>query len=150
MKFDLKYLLLISLIVSGFATAAVVSNSSTLAGIDVDQDGVRDDVYESYIENYENSKAKQVATDYAKSFQEIMKLDVKNLEAVKYAKEKINRSSGCVYVVFADPKLGKHPARVLTEIKNATLDNGNRLQAFYRFNKALESVKIDSSSKLNC
>lgn len=150
MKHKIRALCIFAFFISSTASAAIVSNAATLAGIDANQDGVRDDVYENYIDTYSQTEAKKAAYQYAKSFQEIMKINVSNLEDVKSVKERINRATGCVYVTFANPKFGKHPARLVTEIKNATLDTGERLQAFYRFNKALESVKVDQSNNSNC
>lgn len=114
-----------------------LDRDQNMSGIDVDNDGVRDDIEQYIIETFPSEPERNAARQSAKALQKALLVDKSNIELVLEANKEIARADHCIYLTF-DGNLTKHPARVSEEMESITTNTKERLLAYLEFSKALD------------
>ena len=117
-----------------------LERSNSIAGEDMDSDGIRDDI-EAFIDaNYSAAPQRAAVIQSAKALQEAILADVSDVIAVKEINRKISRSDHCIYSKFDGANDSKQPAQVSQEIESLTKNTKERLLAYLAFSKALDGT----------
>lgn len=122
-----------------------LERTNTIAGIDEDQNGIRDDI-DAYIEKTYSSEAqKKAVSQYAKSLQASLLVDTEDKIALKATTNVKARAISCI---FEKIPYGKSPDgdRVVGEILSITTNTKQRLLAYVALDKALDGTVISSPS----
>lgn len=115
-----------------------LERDASIAGVDADANGVRDDV-EAYIAgNYASEAERAAAMQYAKGMQAALLVDTSNIAAVKEVKRQMSRALHCVYDKFGGGT--KQPATVNEELRAISTNTKQRLLAYLAYNKALDGT----------
>lgn len=117
-----------------------LERSNSIAGEDMDSDGVRDDIEEFIDANYLAAPQRAAVIQSAKALQEAVLVDVSDVIAVKEINRKISRSDHCIYSQFDGTNDSKQPAQVSQEIESLTTNTKERLLAYLAFSKALDGT----------
>lgn len=108
----------------------------TIEGIDINGDGVRDDI-EQYIEQkYTNLAQRKAAMQRARAFQAMLLVDKNDAMALERVSEMGSRSIVCAGTAFTGPDGLKEEYQLAKEIKAMTTNTKERLQAYLAYNKA--------------
>ena len=127
-----------------------LERSNSIAGIDMDSDGVRDDI-EIFIDaNYSAIPQHAAAMQSAKVLQEAILVDVSDIIAVKEINKNISRSDHCIYSQFDGANDSKQPAQVSQEIESLTTNTKERLLAYLAFSKALDGTSWTTPEGNTC
>ncbi len=117
-----------------------LDRNATISGADTNANGIRDDI-DAYIANhYSVAQQKAAATQTAKAVQAALTVDTANITAVKEANIKLSRAVHCIYLKFDRSNSSKAPAQVAQEIESITTNTKERLNAYLKFNKALDGT----------
>lgn len=117
-----------------------------LAGIDADNNGIRDDV-----DDYINAKdlpagQKEALAQHARALQASLLVDLANESAVHVSLTAIARGVSCIW-----RRLGRDSAAgVVTEIKKVTMNTRDRVVAYGRLAGALNGTVISRPSGDTC
>ncbi len=116
-----------------------LERTDTVAGIDADTNGIRDDV-EAYISaQYGTADQKAAARQFAAVMQAALLVDTTDLAAVKAISVRGSRAVNCIYRQF-DAGGDKQPAAVVAEIRSASTNTKPRLMAYLAYSKALDGT----------
>jgi len=162
-KFILIFTLLITSIVSGcidkdLGKLPILDRMDTLAGIDDNNNGVRDDI-ETYIEmRYPTPELHKPVMQLAAGFQESLTSDHSDRELQRRIVHKMSRAEQCFnYLVKNNPQLGEpyklhsfirksdgelvtHYSSPSLELEEMTSNTKPRLKAYLMHNKALSGM----------
>jgi hypothetical protein len=117
-----------------------LDRSDSIAGIDANSDGIRDDV-EAYIaSNYAGDAQRAAARQFAKVMQDAMLVDKTNLSAVKAIAVRSSRAVNCIYAHFDGTAGSKQPSQVVGEIRAVSTNTKPRLLAYLAYSKALDGT----------
>ena len=125
-----------------------LDRTDTVAGIDADQNGIRDDI-DAYIQKtYPTEEQRKAVSQYAKQLQKKLLADTQNKILVKQITNEGSRAIGCIYERFSngDSKNGS----VVQEILGVTTNTKPRLSAYMQFDKALDGTVISLPSEDVC
>jgi len=107
----------------------VLGRSADLAGPDLDNNGIRDDI-DAYInKTYTNEKERKAAQQFARAMQHIILVDVNDEDAVNEASLLSNYAINCIGDTF-------NTWKTLDEIKAMTTSTEKRLNAYLNYNSA--------------
>jgi hypothetical protein len=111
--------------------------SDTLAGFDLNQDGMRDDIERLIDMQPVTDKQKQLLTENAKWLQEVMLLDLTDEQAISLQSEKSALNSLCLALSFD---------RTADALKYSNLITSQTMSTFQRLSKYEEyNAKLDGS-----
>ena len=120
-----------------------------LAGVDEDNNGIRDDI-DAYIqENYSDPKQSAAAAQFARSMQSIILADPEDMDQVRAARRASTRATYCLYRTF-DLKIGVQPGNVSSTIEAMTTNTKQRIKAYFRFHKSLDGTSWGSPEGDTC
>ncbi len=100
--------------------AEIPESDRTLAGIDADHNGMRDDVEAKLKKDYASKVTREemlVIEQNSKAFQEILSTDLKDRTAVLLAREHLDWAMNCGVLVFGDDLRYHDFTILLTELK---------------------------------
>ena len=117
-----------------------LDRSNYLAGIDMDSNGVRDDIQIFIDASYSDASQHAAATQSAKALQKAILVDTTNIIAVKEANKMISEADHCIYSQFDGTNNSKPPAQVSQEIESLMTNTKARLLAYLAFSKALNGT----------
>ncbi|MDR2904925.1 MAG: hypothetical protein LBU73_03120, partial [Helicobacteraceae bacterium] len=112
-----------------------------LAGPDVNNNGVRDDVENYIIKKYPDERQKRALLQFAKSLQKEILTDKNDEAAIRAAFESGLKAVSCMREVFP-PDIGENKSATHKEIDSITVNTRVRLKAYYDFAKALFNRKL--------
>jgi hypothetical protein len=114
----------------------VLDRTDSLAGIDANANGVRDDIERHIEKKYIDPAQRRAAMQTAKAFQRMQLVDANNSAAVDAASELGLRALNCRSTVF--PGLEGIPAKsqMSSELEAITANTKKRLLAYLAYNKA--------------
>lgn len=124
-------------------TSGVIPNlerENTIAGTDVNSNGIRDDIDTFITSNYTIEEQRAAAMQYAKAMQNSLLVDTSNMTAVKEVNRQGSRANHCLYSKFDGSAGTKQPAQVGAELESITTNTKQRLLAYLAFNKALDGT----------
>lgn len=117
-----------------------LERGNTLAGVDANGNGVRDDVEAYIVAQYVRASQRAAAMQAAKALQAALLVTVQDLVAAKDVSRRITYAANCIFSRFSDPLSSKDPARVMTELEGITANTKPRLLAYLAYNKALDGT----------
>lgn len=127
-----------------------LERTDSVAGIDANANGVRDDV-EAYIATHYSNPAQRAAVlQFAAVTQAAMVVDKADLAAAKAISVRVDRAINCLYSKFEVSSGAKHPAAVGQEIESISTNTKKRLLAYLAFSKALDGTVGTSSEGDTC
>ena len=117
-----------------------LDRSNYLAGIDMDSNGVRDDIQIFIDATYSDASQHAATIQSAKALQKAILVDTSNTIAVKEANKMISEADHCIYSQFDGTNNSKLPAQVSQEIESLMTNTKERLLAYLGFSKALNGT----------
>lgn len=110
-------------------------HTKTIAGIDKNNNGIRDDIDVYIEETYPGEQQRKAVNQYAKIFQQSLFLDITNKDALHGASIDSMKSVACIYDKIED---GRTPdgADVVQVIVSLTTNTRPRLEAYWRLEEA--------------
>jgi hypothetical protein len=115
--------------------------SATIAGVDADGDGVRDDVQRFVMLSYPDSQRTQAALlQLARALQAWLAVPARDADAAHAAAEQSGRASECLFAVTTAEKA----YAASTELKLRVLDTAARQDAFYAADALLGGSVFES------
>lgn len=121
-------------------TIPKLERGSTLAGIDTNGDGVRDDVESYIIAKYIGAPQRAAAMQAARSVQATLLVNTQDISAAKTASRQVMYATNCIFSRFPGPPDSPDPARVMKELEGVTTNTKARLIAYLAYNKALNGT----------
>lgn len=118
-----------------------LDRSDSVAGVDKDHNGIRDDIDTYISKNYVNEEQRKAVNQYAKSLQAYLTTDITDEVAVQEASNQNTRAMSCVFEKFNKSDNGPNGS-IVEEIGSITTNTKKRLVAFYKFNSALDGLVI--------
>ena len=114
----------------------VSNNDVNLAGIDANQNGIRDEV-DSYIrEAFVEGLQLNAAEQYGRALQKVVMMT--NADEAETLMIEVSRSMACLYSVFDGGNGANHPAAVSQRLDEETFDTNARKKANDQFSEALD------------
>jgi hypothetical protein len=119
------------------ALSACGGSNSSLAGIDNDHNGIRDDI-DAYIkEKYKDELQKKAVQQFARNSQLKLVVNLEDEVALQESSNEADRATTCVYKTFeSEPNIDA--SDVIDEIGNMTTNTKKRLQAYHKYSDALD------------
>lgn len=106
---------------------------ATLLGVDINNNGVRDDVERYIALTYPNSaKTRLILTYLTKDFQEVLKLPVNSRADSLALRDQLHTTLDCMYYLFKDEARNK-----LSDIKNRVFNTFDRIKAYAQYDRQL-------------
>ena len=117
-----------------------LERGNTLQGIDVNANGVRDDV-DAFINNqYPVPSQRAAALQTAQALQAALLVNQQDIGAAKEASRRVSNAVNCVFSQFSGGLNSKEPARVVKELEGVTANTKPRLLAYLAYNKTLNGT----------
>jgi hypothetical protein len=107
-----------------------------VAGIDIDNDGVRDDIGEHIRRTYTEPAQYRAAMQMARAYQNQLLVDTHDHLALQAASEQMMRAIGCLEFAFPGSEQGSQRFKLLTTMRDLTTNTKERLLAYLAYNKA--------------
>lgn len=117
-----------------------LDRSAGIAGVDANNNGVRDDIDALVASRYPTAPQRAAATQMAGVFQAAMLVDKANAIAVRAVSVRSSRAVHCVYTRFTDDKGDLNPSAVMAELRGSSANTKERLKAYLAFSKALDGT----------
>jgi hypothetical protein len=118
-----------------------LDRTDTLAGIDENQNGIRDDIEKYIVENYPDEGQRKALFQDAKVMQTSLLVNVSDMTAVKKVGVEMSRSVTCMFSKFKSRDVSdQNPHIVSKKIESMTTNTKERLKAYLRFNKAMDGA----------
>ena len=129
-----------------------LDRTDTIAGIDANANGVRDDIEAIITQKYMQADQRAAAMQYAFAIQAAMLADTNDKAAVKSISLKTSRASRCLFLKFDptnDPS-NSAPFVAANELRSITTNTKKRLLAFLAFDKALDGSVLSGQKGNTC
>lgn len=117
-----------------------LERGTTVAGVDVDNNGIRDDIDQFIARTYATDAQRKAASQLAKYLQQAILADAKDRPALKQISVQISRAVNCLDMRFDGLNGAKRPARVVQELESVTANTKARLTAYLAYNKGLDGT----------
>jgi len=118
----------------------VLDRTDTLAGVDADKNGIRDDI-DLYISKQEYSeKQKKAAQQKARVSHKVMTIDLKDKKAVAKLQDEFNRASACLFQMSYGQDGEISGPSVAVEIANLYANTKKRVKARMAFNHTFDGT----------
>jgi hypothetical protein len=117
-----------------------LERGNTLAGIDENSDGVRDDVAAYIDSHYTLSAQRDAAMQTARALQQTLSVDTADAQAVKNANLVLSRAVRCIYLSSTGAAGEIHPGRIVKEMEGVATNTKPRLMAYLQFTQALNGT----------
>lgn len=108
----------------------------TLGGIDVNGDGVRDDIEQYIVKKYSEPAQRKAAMQTAEVFQKMLLVDKSDVAALDAVSEAGSRAIVCAKAAFATSDGAIEQYRMNTDLESMTANTKARLIAYLAYNKA--------------
>lgn len=126
-----------------------LERTDSIAGIDKDRNGIRDDIDTYILKNYKNEVQRKAVLQYAKSVQGYLTTDPTDRTAVMKAVDKNTRAMSCVFEKFDGTDDGPN-GNIVDEIGRITMNTKTRLVAYHKFDSALDGSVISLPQRNYC
>lgn len=127
-----------------------LDRSTDLAGPDIDQDGVRDDIAAWIMLAYSEPAQRRAAMQSARAMQRVFTVDLANRDAVKEVNRGIVEADSCIFAVF-DPEDQTTPAgKASQDLESIATNTRSRLKHYLAFNKVLDGSTWTTPNKNTC
>ncbi len=112
-----------------------LERTDTIAGIDANANGVRDDIEQHIEKKYTVVAERAAAMQTARVYQATLLVDKNDAAAVEEVSKASWRAVGCEQVAFLGPERLKQAWEMAQEIKAMTTNTKERLKAYLAYNK---------------
>ncbi len=119
---------------------ANLDRGPSVAGIDANTNGVRDDLDAYLAEQYTSVPQRNAALQFARALQAAMLVDPADLNAPRKVGQQVSRAVTCVYAKFTGADDTKQAAAVIEELRSLSTNTKPRLRAYLAYNKALDGT----------
>jgi hypothetical protein len=127
-----------------------LERTNTLAGIDNDKNGIRDDI-DTYIQkNYSQLEQRKAVEQLAKAMQLIILTDPNDIFNLKKAGIQSGKAIDCIFIKFKMNSIDKNPSIVSSEIESITTNTKSRLLAYLAYAKGLDGTVFTLSNGDTC
>lgn len=117
-------------------TLPFLDRTDSIAGIDANANGVRDDI-EKYIEKkYAVPTQRKAAMQTARAYQQMLQVDTSDPMELERVSKTSWRAVGCERLAFPGPEGAKQSWEMAQEVKSLTTNTRKRLKALLAYNKA--------------
>jgi len=124
----------------------ILDRSTSLAGPDVNANGVRDDI-DRYIDSKPDTQAqKNSLKALSRSLSRAMTVDTKDPNALRSVVNSLNTSVGCIWKTYASDTASPRGH----EIEKLTVNTQARYDAYMKFNSAMNGSVISDVKGLKC
>jgi len=120
-----------------------------VAGTDGNKNGVRDDIDDYITQHYSNEQQKNALLQFAKVMQDSLAVDTSDTAAVQAIDGRDSRALHCVFVAFGDSS-SENPSTAWHKIRSLTTNTKDRLEAYLKFNHALDGTTSTLSEGDTC
>jgi hypothetical protein len=127
-----------------------LDRTDTIAGIDENGNGIRDDIEKYIVENYRDEGQKKALFQFAKTVQESLLVDISDMIAVKTVDIQDTRALHCILLRFDVKKGDENPSIAWEKIRSMTTNTKERLKAYLRYNKALDGTASSLPTRDTC
>lgn len=144
-------LILIVAAITGCAESSTLTKASqyptldrtnTLAGIDVDKNGVRDDI-DNFIKSQNlPEKEESILISIAKAKQKAITIDIKNESEVNHVKHLFKKSSACFLNSSLSSNSKLYRSQISVEIERYSMNTKMRLKAYMLFMKKMDGEAL--------
>ena len=125
----------------------VLDRSDSIAGLDANANGVRDDI-EQYIDSKPNTQPqKNSLKALHRALSKAMTIDTKDKNALRDVTNSINISTGCIWKTY---RTGTVASPLGNEIEKLTVNTRRRYEAYMKYNSAMNGAVISEPKDLNC
>ena len=122
-----------------------LDRTDTVAGIDADQNGIRDDI-DAYIQKtYPTEEQRKAVSQYARSLQSSILVNKEDKIAVKAITNEKARAISCIFEKIPNEQ-SPNNGSVVEEILGATTNTKKRLLEYIALNKSLDGTVISLPS----
>lgn len=111
-----------------------------LEGVDVNANGVRDDIESHILRKYSDSSQQRAAMQTARAFQAMLLVDKNDAIALEAVSEAMSRTVVCSISAF--PVAGREGDAMFDELRSLTTNTKPRLQAYLDYNKARSGTVV--------
>lgn len=119
----------------------VLDRTSTVAGIDADQNGIRDDIQAYINATYPEPEQQKAVSQYARSLQAKLLVNPKDKYQVRASSDASVKGMSCIYEKVPVDN-SPQAARVVEEIFSLTTNTKQRLKAYMAFDQAMDGAVI--------
>lgn len=119
----------------------VLDRTSTVAGIDADQNGIRDDIQAYINTTYPVPEQQKAVSQYARSLQAKLLVNPKDKYQVRASSDASVKGMSCIYEKVPVDN-SPQAARVVGEIFSLTTNTKQRLKAYMAFDQAMDGAVI--------
>lgn len=150
----MKKELFISLLICGILTACTIIKkqtnepqlgsdySETVAGIDQDKNGIRDDIDTFIKQRYSTPAQQRAASQYAKGLQASLLVNIRDHQAVKITTATKAQGISCIFKSFPGGRNANNES-VVGELLAITTNTKQRLNAYAALDRTMDS-EVDS------
>lgn len=123
-----------------------LERTNTLAGIDNNKNGIRDDI-DTYIQkNYSQLEQRKAVEQFAKAMQLTLLTDLTDTVNLKKAGIQSGKAIDCIFIKFKMNSIDKNPSIVSSEIQSITTNTKSRLLAYLAYAKGLDGTVFTLSN----
>jgi hypothetical protein len=127
-----------------------LDRTDTIAGIDENGNGIRDDIEKYIVENYHDEGHRKAMLQFAKTMQANLLVDKTDIVAVKRADMQNARAQNCIFLKFDATKGDENPNIAWKKIRSMSTNTKVRLRAYLDFSKALEGTVLSLPTGDTC
>ena len=119
----------------------VLDRTNTVAGIDADQNGIRDDIQVYINVTYPEPEQQKAVSQYARSLQAKLLVNPKDKYQVRASSDASVKGMSCIYEKVPVDN-SPQAARVVEVIFSLTTNTKQRLKAYMAFDQAMDGAVI--------
>ena len=127
----------------------VLDRTNTVAGIDADQNGIRDDIQVYINVTYPEPEQQKAVSQYARSLQAKLLVNPKDKYQVRASSDASVKGMSCIYEKVPVDNSAQ-AARVVEEIFSLTTNTKQRLKAYMAFDQAMDGALISLPTEKVC
>ena len=125
----------------------VLDRSDSIAGLDANANGVRDDIERHIDSKPDTQPQKKSLKALHRALSKAMTIDTKDKNALRDVTNSINISTGCIWKTY---RTGTVASPLGNEIEKLTVNTRRRYEAYMKYNSAMNGAVISEPKDLNC
>lgn len=131
-------------------TGQTMGQYSEIIGLDLDSDGIRDDVGQFIESSYTRTTEMAAARQFARAVQAAVLAGSREPRMTRLISLQMSRALNCVYVSFAGNASMTHPESVIETVRSLTTNTPERLNAYLAFAKSQDDTAYDLPRGASC
>lgn len=123
---------------------------SELTGLDLNDDGIRDDVDQFIQSSYSRTAEVAAARQFARAVQAAVSAGSDQPQMSRLISIQISRAVNCVYVSFAGAGVNTQPGKVIEQVRSLTTNTKQRLGSYLAFAKSQDDTAHELPRGATC